>query len=214
MKDIIIVCAGSTAQEVYFLIKTINQNAREKNKEIPYRILGFLSDVPDALEGSGIQEKILGTIQDWKPVGDEVYAMGLADPRGKEKLSIMLKSRGCKFETLILPGCYICGDVIMGEGCIILGDSIGNKARLGNFVNIMGSMIGQYSQIGDYSSITGFANIPGATLGKRVFVGSHAVILKHCKVGDDAFVCAGSIVASHVKPGTKVFGVPAQRVDW
>lgn len=196
------------------MIKDINQKAIDKNLETPYRILGFLSDVPDALEGSGIPEKVIGTIQDWKPIGNEVYAMGLSDPKGKERLARMLKGRGCKFETLVMPRCNIYGEVTMGEGCIVMGDILGNKVTLGDFVNVQGSMIGQYSQIGDYSTTTGYANIPGATLGKRVFVGSHAVVLNGRRVGDDAFVCAGSVVVSHVKPGTKVFGVPAKKVDW
>lgn len=214
MKDIIIVCAGSTAQEVYFMIKQINKTAKEKGQEIPYNILGFLSDVPDALDRSGITEKIIGTIQEWKPIGDEVYAMGLSDPKGKEKLAVMLKSRGCKFETIISPSCDIWGEITIGEGCIIMAGIIENKTILGDFVNIQGSAIGQYSKIGDYSTTTAYVNIPGSTLGKRVFVGSHAVVLNNVKVGDDAFVCAGSIVVSNVKPGKKVFGVPAKRVDW
>ena len=214
MKNIIIVCAGSTAQEVYFIIKSINKHAEKMSQEAPYNILGFLSDVPNALDGSGIQEKIIGTIQDWQPIGDEVYAMGLSDPKEKEKLATLLKKRGCKFETLISPSCDIWGEITIGEGCIIMNGVIENKAILGDFVNIQGSAIGQYSKIGDYSTTTAYANIPGATLEKRVFVGSHAVVLKNRKVGDDAFICAGSIVVSNVKPGTKVFGVPAKRVDW
>ena len=214
MKNIIIVCAGSTAQEVYFIIKSINKHAETTSQEAPYHILGFFSDVPNALDGSGIQEKIIGTIQDWQPIGDEVYAMGLSDPKEKEKLATLLKKRGCKFETLISPSCDIWGEITIGEGCIIMNGVIENKAILGDFVNIQGSAIGQYSKIGDYSTTTAYANIPGSTLEKRVFVGSHAVVLKNRKVGDDAFICAGSIVVSNVKPGTKVFGVPAKRVDW
>ena len=33
-------------------------------------------------------------------------------------------------------------------------------------------------------------------------------------VGDDAYICAGSIVFSKVKAGTKVFGNPAKRMDF
>jgi serine acetyltransferase len=33
-------------------------------------------------------------------------------------------------------------------------------------------------------------------------------------IGDDAFICAGSIVYSNVKAGTKVFGNPAKREIW
>ena len=74
-------------------------------------------------------------------------------------------------------------------------------------------MVGGAS-IGDFSTTTGFANIAGAHLGNRVFVGSHAVILNGKKVGDDAIVCAGSIVFSNVKAGTKVFGNPAKKADF
>ena len=74
-------------------------------------------------------------------------------------------------------------------------------------------MIGQDSIIDDYSTTTGYTNIASAHIGKRVFVGSHAVILNGKKVGDDAFVCAGSIVFSNIKAGTKVFGNPAKKID-
>ena len=74
-------------------------------------------------------------------------------------------------------------------------------------------MIGGHAVIGDYSTTLGFANIPNAKIGKRVYIGSHAVVLGS-SVGDDAEVCVGSIVIRKVKAGTKVFGNPAKRVDW
>jgi serine acetyltransferase len=91
--------------------------------------------------------------------------------------------------------------------------TIGDCVKIGNFVHIAGSMIGQDSIIGDYSTTTGYSNIVSASLGKRVFVGSHAVILNERKIGDDAFICAGSIVFHHVKPGVKVFGYPARKIN-
>ena len=48
---------------------------------------------------------------------------------------------------------------------------------------------------------------------KRVFVGSHAVIMNKRRLGDDAYVCAGSIVFNNVKSGVKVFGNPAKVFD-
>ena len=41
---------------------------------------------------------------------------------------------------------------------------------LGNCVTVMSSMIGE-ATIGDFATTTGFSNIAGAILGKRVFVG-------------------------------------------
>ncbi len=215
MKDIVIVCAGGYGQEVLWIIEAINHDAEQKGREKPYNIIGFLSDEADVLKGKNNSYEIIGDIQNWKPYGDEVYALGLSNPKGKEKIASLLKRRGAKFETLIAPWSLVSKEYVeMGEGCIITAYCISRGAKLGNFVNIMGSMIGAKVEIGDYSTTTGFTNIASARIGKRVFVGSHAVIVGNKKIGDDAFVCVGSIVVSNVKPGTKVFGNPAKRVDW
>ena len=104
--------------------------------------------------------------------------------------------------------------VTLGEGCVINGrSSIGGGAILGDFVNLAGALVGQDAVVGDFSTITGYANITNAHLGKRVFVGSHGVILNKRKIGDDVYVCAGSIVFNNVKAGIKVFGNPAKKFD-
>ena len=214
MQDIIIVCAGGYGREVHALIRAINRHAKAEGKEKPYNILGFLSDVPDALDGIKIDSKIIGDIQNWQPKGSEVYALGISSPKSKEKLSTLLKSRGAKFETLVSPGLYIPDNTEIGEGSIITAYCVGDNTKIGSFVNIAGSMVGNDAVIGDYTTTTGFTNVTNAIIGKRVFIGSHAVIMNKKKVGDDAFVCVGSVVIRNVKPGTKVFGVPAQIVEW
>ena len=213
MKDIIIVCAGSTAVEVFTLIESINEKAIEKEGKPIYNILGFLEDNTEAQLPEYVKYPIIGRISDWQPIGDEVYAMGNSSPKVKEKLAQMLKERGCRFETLIAPYGKVGRYAEIGEGCIITSFCINNGAKIGNFVNILGSMIGGHAIIGDYSTTLGFANIPNAVIGKRVYIGSHAVVLGP-SVGDDAEVCVGSIVINKVKAGTKVFGNPAKRVDW
>ena len=92
--------------------------------------------------------------------------------------------------------------------------NVGDCAIVGSFVHVAGSIIGQDSIVDDFSTTTAFVNIASAKIGKRVFVGSHSVILNGKKVGDDAFVCAGSIVLNNVKPGTKVMGYPAKKIDF
>ena len=213
MKDIIIVCAGSTAQEVYSVIDVINRDAVEKGKEPVYRILGFIDDNLNAQLADYVDAPILGTIRDWHPVGDEVYAMGNSSPKAKEAIVNVLKERGCRFETIIAPYARVKPFAKIGEGCIITAFNINNGAQIGDFVNIQGSMIGGQTVIGDYSTTLGFANVAQAKVGKKVYIGSHAVVLG-VEVGDEAFICVGSIVIRKVKAGTKVFGNPAKRVDW
>lgn len=203
MKDLIIVCAGGFGREVYYMAKSIGK----------WNIKGFIDDNLHALDGVNIALPIIGTIKEWVPSENEVFALGVSNPKTKEIIVNKMKSKGARFETLIAPHSRVIETTIIGEGCIISG-SIGDCVKIGDFVNIMGSMIGQDSVIEDYSTTTGYTNIASAHLGKRVFVGSHAVVLHGKKVGDDAFICAGSIVFNNVKAGTKVFGNPAKRMDF
>lgn len=209
MKDIIIVGAGGFGREVYFLVKGLNEIAPKWN------IKGFINDVPVDLKSKKIDVPIIGTIKDWQPSENEVFAMGISSPAGKEKVSGILKARGAVFETLISPRALVCPTAVIGEGSIIsFPSSIGDFAKIGRFVNIAGSMVGQDAEVGDFSTTTGFVNVTNAKIGKRVFIGSHAVILNNRKVGDDSFVCAGSIVFHNLKPGCKVWGNPARNVNW
>jgi len=203
MKDLIIVCAGGFGREVYYMAKSIGK----------WNIKGFIDDNLHALDGVNIALPIIGTIKDWVPSDNEVFALGVSTPKTKEVIVGIMKAKGAEFETLIAPHSRVIETSTIGEGSIISG-SIGDCVKVGNFVNVMGSMIGQDSEIGDFSTTTGYTNIASAKLGKRVFVGSHAVVLNGKKVGDDAFICAGSICFSNVKAGTKVFGNPAKKMDF
>lgn len=203
MKDLVIVCAGGFGREVYYMAKSIGK----------WNIKGFIDDNLHALDGVNIALPIIGTIKDWVPSDNEVFALGVSNPKTKEVIVGIMKAKGAEFETLIAPHSRVIETSTIGEGSIISG-SIGDCVKIGNFVNVMGSMIGQDSEIGDFSTTTGYTNIASAKLGKRVFVGSHAVVLNGKKVGDDAFICAGSICFSNVKAGTKVFGNPAKKMDF
>lgn len=207
MKDLIIAGAGGFGREALALAKTLNEI------EPRWNIKGFINDIPDALDGVKCSHSIIGTIKDWEPKENEVFVIGISSPAGKEKVANILKSKGAKFVTLIHPAALVSEYAIIGEGCVITGRSVvGGGATIGNFVHIAASLVGQDAVIGDYSTTTAFANLTNAHLGKRVFVGSHAVIMNKLKIGDDAFISVGSIVFTNVKPGTKVFGVPAKRL--
>lgn len=208
MKDLIIVGAGGFGREALYIALDINE------KSPTWNIKGFIDDNLKALDGIKCNFPILGKIVDWTPSENDVYAMGIASPKLKEKLSEILIQRGAEFVTLIHPKADIQPFTTIGTGSVIAGASnIGDNVSIGKFVHVAGSMIGQDSVIGDYSTTTGFTNIASATLGKRVFVGSHAVVLNHLKVGDDAFICAGSIVLRKIKAGTQVLGYPAKKIE-
>ena len=52
------------------------------------------------------------------------------------------------------------------------------------------------------------------TIGNRVFVGAHSVVVGKITIGEDAMICAGSIVTRSVPPRAVVMGNPARVVSY
>ncbi len=50
-------------------------------------------------------------------------------------------------------------------------------------------------------------------IGNDVWIGSNAIILQGCKVGDGSVVAAGAVVTHDVEPYTIVGGVPAKKIE-
>ena len=206
MKDLIIVGAGCFGRVILQSVKDINRIEKKWN------IKGFIDDDLNALESIESDYGIIGTIKDWEVDNNEVFACGISSPKTKEAVTEFLKSKGATFETIVSANTIMSDFVTIGEGSFVNGD-IGPNVILGDFTTILGSMIGQDSIIGDFSTTTGYANVAGAKLGKRVFVASHCVIINDLTIGDDAYIGVGSIVIRNVKAETKVFGYPARKID-
>ena len=47
-------------------------------------------------------------------------------------------------------------------------------------------------------------------VGNDVWIGSNAVILPNCNIGDGAIIGAGAVVTSDIEPYTVVGGIPAR----
>ena len=47
-------------------------------------------------------------------------------------------------------------------------------------------------------------------IGRNVWIGAHATILRNVTIGDGAVVAAGAVVTKDVPPNTVVAGVPAR----
>ncbi len=208
MKDIIIVGAGATAHEVIEVIAEQNRHGADWN------IKGMLCDDLHALDNTPHYHSIIGTIKDWVPSGDEQYALGISMPKSKFSVVPGLLKRGFHFATLIDPSVGIPETTEIGCGTIIMsGSIIAPRARLGKFVSIQGSMIGMYTVMGDYCTTTGYSNIASAQLGDRVFVGSHAVILNHVKIGNGTTIGAGCIISRDIGENKIAFSPRPKVVD-
>lgn len=125
-----------------------------------------------------------------------------------------------------IEGCVIGNDCSIGPFSRIRQDSkIGNNCRIGNFVEIKNSTLGNgvkashLSYIGDAIIGAGtnigcgvvFANYNGkvkniSILGKNCFIGSNCTLIAPLKIGDESYICAGSVVTESTNNGDFVIG--------
>ncbi|HWV81871.1 MAG TPA: acyltransferase [Hyphomicrobiaceae bacterium] len=81
-----------------------------------------------------------------------------------------------------------------------------------------GTMIGPFCYLTDHDHVQASdgAIVPGefvtapVSIGRDVWIGAGAVILKGVSIGDGAVVGAGGVVSRSVPPGARVVGVPAR----
>ena len=209
MKDVIIVGAGHLGVDVFCLLDKINSISPKWN------VKGFINDVPVDLSRYRLPIDIVGTIEGYQPTQNEVLVMAIGSPNGKESVARKLISRGAVFEKVIDPSVIVSSTAQIGTGSIVFGGSmVAPCAKVGKFTCIgNSSIIGMDSVLGDYSNTAAWVNIyQGVKVGNKCQLWSSSVILN--TVGDDAVVGAGSVVISKVRPGTKVFGNPAKRMDF
>jgi len=209
MKNLYIVGAGGCGREILAMILD-TQAIREQH----WNIMGFLDDTKASFQDIACEYPIAGTIKDYSPKTNDVLLMGIADPKGKEKLATMLKARGAQFDSFIHPYSALGRHNKIGEGSIIYGGfGMTVNVNIGAFTTLQACYLGHDVCIGDYSTVSSMSNIMGyVNVGKRVFMGSNVAIVPHTVVEDNAYVCVGSVVIKNVNSGTKVMGNPAREI--
>ena len=210
MKKILILGAGGFGRELLQWIKDINA------EKPTWEIGGFLDDNLQALDGVEIDYPVVGTISDWQPKDDEVFALAMGKPQLKRMVVEKLKSRGAHFAAVIHPTALVSPFAHYGEGLVMFPYSkLSCNSTVGDFVSILTTPIGHDNEIGDYTMISGGCNIVrNVKIGKDVFVAAGVCIAQDVVVKDGAYIGLGSVVLKDVKAGTKVFGNPARIIPF
>jgi serine O-acetyltransferase len=109
---------------------------------------------------------------------------------------------------------------------IITGICIPAKCEIGEglYIGHYGAIIlPRHGRIGHNCSfaqnstigVAGTGESRGApTIGNRVFIGAHSVVVGKITIGEDAMICAGSILTRSVPPRAVVMGNPARVVSY
>lgn len=208
MKEIIIVGAGGFGRELLQWIKDINKIKKT------WIIKGFIDDNLNALDKYKVDTPIIGTISDWIPKPEEVFAIALGSPDLKRRIVSILKSKSANFVSIIHPTALLSEYSKYGEGLIMFPYSkLSCNSEVGDFVTILSSMIGHDTIIGDFTVVSGGCNIiRDVVIGKNVFISAGVSIAQGISIGDDSFIGLGSVVINNVNANSKVFGNPSRSV--
>jgi len=208
MKNLYIMGAGGLGRELFDWLQDSPECGRE------WRLAGFLDDASrETLQP--LPAPFFGSLEGATFEGDCLVALAIANPAAKQSMDGRLANFGLPLITFVHPTCQLRRNVCVGEGSLILANSILTcDIKVGRCALInLNVSIGHDVQIGDYSTLFSRIDLAGGVrLGDRVQVGSGAVIIPGRSVGSDAKVGAGSVVVSDVKPGRTVFGNPAKRL--
>lgn len=210
MKKLIIVGASGFGRELLQWCKDIQNTKRNE-----WVINGFLDDDLAALDGYECDYKVIGTIDEWQPEEDQVFALAIADPKTKETVVSKLEYRGAQFVPIIHPDARIGNFNKIGKGLVLYPNArITVNVTVGDFVTILdNTSVGHDATIGDFTTISASCGINGhVQVGKFSYFGCNSSTIPNIKIGDECHIGVGSIVVNNIKQGSHVFGNPAKRI--
>ena len=194
MKQLVIVGAGGMGRTFY-------SNALESvGYGNEFVIKGFINDYP-SLGNFQNYPAIIGTIEDYEPMEDDVFICSIGDKLRKNCIE-KIRAKGGKFINLIHQTARLYTNVEIGV------------AKIGDFNMIQSyTVIGHDDIIGDWNRIdTHVTCVGGIVIENHVNIHTAAVIGHHVVVESEANVGACSFVIRRVKFGTTVFGNPARKL--
>ncbi len=210
-KKLIIMGAGGLARELANTVAQLNSVCPT------FEVLGYLDD-KQALCGQKLLDlPVLGTVDrlaEYKST--DVWAMpATGDGYVREKFVRIAQGNNVPLATIIHPsstigaGSSIQDGVFIAAACVITVNVYLDQAVLVN----MGCTIAHDVCLGKYSSVHPGARISGEVIVKDyALIGSQAVILNKCTIGQGAVVAMGAVVAHDVPDYTLVAGNPARIV--
>jgi sugar O-acyltransferase (sialic acid O-acetyltransferase NeuD family) len=208
MENIYIIGAGDLGREIE---SWFDFYSKEKNK---FRIVGYLDDNPNALDGFPSDYKIVGNINDFEFDKNDWVILAIANTSTKEKIYRELRNK-VKFYTFIPENVILGKYVDIEDGSIILPNTIiSTNVKIGKCVIVnIGTQIGHDVIIDDFCSLMANIDLGGSVhLGKKVYIGSNATIIPQIYIADDVKIGAGSIVIKKILKSQTVFGNPAKKI--
>lgn len=187
--------------------------------EMKFEIIGIL-DTPEKVDSSVLEVKVIGTDYDIPALIEKcknfLITVGqIKSPEKRIQIYNIVKNSGGRLPIIISPKSYISSSAIIGEGTIIMHNSLVNaKVEVGKGCIInTGALLEHESVIGDFCHISTQSVINGQVrVGCNSFIGSNAVIANNVSLPDEIIVAAGACIhRTLTKPGLYI-GKPARKL--
>ena len=204
MFDIVILGAGGMGRETFEVVQDTYPN---------YRVKGFLSDVPNMLDGFKNYPPLLGTIKDYEVQPNDRFILAIGDVAGRRKIAESILARGGEFINLIHPSAHIFRSAEIGRGVIIFPCAyVGADAKIGDFCLMNAhSLAGHDAILGNFSEMAPYSILGGGTkTGEECFFCMHAVTAPKTKLGNRVIISQGSTTKENQADDNFVEGVPGK----
>ena len=201
--------AGGFAREVAWLAESSDLD-----------VVCFIDDDPHQRGKTLNGIPVIGLEDAKEQYPDASLVVAVGSPQVREKMAKKAADWGFSFAKIIHPRVERSRWIEVGDGTVIAaGNILTTNIRLGKHVQInLDCTIGHDVIMEDYATLAPGVHISGwVRLGKRVYVGTGAVIINGTKeaplvIGDDAVIGAGAVVTKSVPTGVTVVGVPARPI--
>jgi bifunctional UDP-N-acetylglucosamine pyrophosphorylase/glucosamine-1-phosphate N-acetyltransferase len=116
------------------------------------------------------------------------------------------------------PGAELSHDVRIGNFVEVKASEVAAGAKINHLSYIGNARIGSKTNIGAGTvtcNYDGFSKYP-TEVGAHVFVGSHSALVAPVKIGDGAYIGAGSVITQDVAPDALALGRarPIEKPGW
>ena len=205
-RKILIIGASGQGKVIYDIFRKNNQFAG----------FGFLDDSIELRHTKILGIPVLGNTVDlgvWKRRGFSYLFVAIGHNKTRESFQMKARKEGYSIPNAIHPSASIATHVVIGPGTAIMAGavvSVNTTIGEGCILNTACSV--------DHDNILGaFSHfMPGSRLagtirtGKRVAVGTGAIILPNLTLVDDAVVGAGAVVTRNIHSTIARVGIPAR----
>ncbi|MDR1573106.1 MAG: acetyltransferase [Clostridiales Family XIII bacterium] len=211
MKELYIIGAGGLGRETADTVCAINERTPE------YKIVGFLDDA-ETLRGSVINDiPVLGGrayLKENTDASKPCAVIAVADPRAKETIADDLNAFVI-WENIVHPTAVVSRYAEIGCGAIIQSHTIlSSNTKIGNHVIInVSSVLGHDAVLEDFVSVMSLCDITGGVhIGKGAYLTSSVAVIPNVRIGEYAYIGAGSTVIKDVNANAIMVGNPARQI--